>query len=340
MRPLEAIARPRVGLLGNPSDLYGGATLAFAFDAFRTRVRIAPAERLEVCPGHPDSLCVADWPSLLAEHCARDCERGVALVVAAAQRLVLHAPELRELSADDPRARFALVFDSDIPRQSGLSGSSAIVIAALRAMAEWFGVALAPFELSEHALAAETEELGLLAGPQDRVAQSYEGLVAMDFSRPRSAASYRVLDSQLLPPLWLAHDTAEGEPSASVHAEVRRRFDAGDPEVHALMARFPELVREGLAALDAGDADALSDAVDENLEARARLFPIQPRDLQMIELARAHGASAKLAGSGGAVVGVLPDEAVRPALEESLQAAGFRTLVPCVVGPRPVRERA
>ncbi len=35
-------ARPRVGLLGNPGDLYGGTVLAATIDTFETVVDISP----------------------------------------------------------------------------------------------------------------------------------------------------------------------------------------------------------------------------------------------------------------------------------------------------------
>jgi len=44
------------------------------------------------------------------------------------------------------------------------------------------------------ALAVETEDLGIAAGLQDRVAQAYQGLVFMDFERGRNAR----LDASLL----------------------------------------------------------------------------------------------------------------------------------------------
>ena len=74
------------------------------------------------------------------------------------------------------------------------------------------------------------------AGPQDRVIQAHQGLLWMDFSRPRDETSYVALDPALLPPLFVAWDRAPGTSSTVVHDDVRSRFDRGDPEVTTAIA--------------------------------------------------------------------------------------------------------
>jgi glucuronokinase len=118
----------------------------------------------------------------------------------------------------------------------GLSGSSAIVIAALRALGDWLGFELPPDQLAEAALACEVDELGITAGPMDRVIQAYEGLLAMDFAPPRAAASYRRLDPSGLPPLFLAWNPRGGAPSRRQHGDVRARWLRGDTEVREVVA--------------------------------------------------------------------------------------------------------
>ena len=58
---------------------------------------------------------------------------------------------------------------TSIPRGVGLGGSSAIVIAVLRALCALHGTELDPARMAELALAIETEDLAIAAGPQDRV---------------------------------------------------------------------------------------------------------------------------------------------------------------------------
>src|SRR5207248_715772 len=77
---------------------------------------------------------------------------------------------------------FSVRYHSDIPRQVGLAGSSAIIVATLRCLMDFYEVPI-PLEVQPSlALAVETEELGITAGLQDRVIQVFEGLVFMDFA--------------------------------------------------------------------------------------------------------------------------------------------------------------
>ena len=52
----------------------------------------------------------------------------------------------------------------------------------------------------------------------------------------------------------------------------------------------------------------------------------------MVEVARRCGASAKFAGSGGAIVGTYQDEAMLERLRAAMTALGSRTIIPMVTG--------
>src|SRR5207244_4841394 len=109
-----------------------------------------------------------------------------------------------------------------IPERVGLAGSSGIVVAALRALASASGVQLTPGQLATAALEAETEELGIAAGPQDRVVQAHGGLVAMDFDpRHGPAGAVESLDPALLPPLFVAWQRRPAASSGVFRAELR-----------------------------------------------------------------------------------------------------------------------
>ncbi|MDQ6607820.1 MAG: hypothetical protein M3Z06_14895, partial [Actinomycetota bacterium] len=86
-----------------------------------------------------------------------------------------------------------------------------------------------------------------------------------------------------------------------------------------------ELARAARAARDAllaGDAVELCRSVDASFEARRAMLVLDPRHVEMIELAQAAGASANYTGSGGAIVCVCRDEAERLAVDEALAGAG------------------
>ncbi|HTO55266.1 MAG TPA: GHMP kinase [Myxococcota bacterium] len=316
-------AYARAGLLGNPSDLFEGRAIALALANFRATVTIEPAARLELVPGADDRIA---YPSLreAAEMLdAYGCEDGIRLLRAALRKAVALRGGLGDLSPDDARLRFRMAYTTDIPRQVGLAGSSAIVTAALRALCDWLGHTLEPPELAEAALACETEELGITAGPMDRVAQAYEGLVAMDFRPPRGPASYRRLDPSRLPPLFLAWNPRGGTPSRVQHSDVRGRWLRGDTEVRRLVGDLVALAAKGEKVIESGDATELAALFDENFELRARVYPVSDVDRALVSIARARGAGAKLCGSGGAVIGGLRDPRAWPSLSRDYAAAGW-----------------
>ena len=74
----------------------------------------------------------------------------------------------------------SLAYRTTIPRQCGLSGSSALAAAALNCLLQHYGVDIAVAARPQLVLDAEAA-LGIQAGLQDRVVQVYGGLVYMDF---------------------------------------------------------------------------------------------------------------------------------------------------------------
>lgn len=331
MQRVVGRAWSRVGLLGNPSDGYEGRAIACSVRNFGAEVTIEPAERLEIVPGPADRVSFDDLRELSAALARQGSYGGLRLVRAAIARFVSHSGGLEELSTDDPRLRFRLDYTSDIPRQAGLSGSSAIVIAVLRALARWFERELAPGDLAELALAAEAEDLGIAAGPMDRVIQSYEGVMAMDFAPPRSDAAYRRLDPELLPPLFIAWDPEPGTDSGRLHGGVRTRWLSGDPEVLRAVELLRAIVERGERCLADGDREGFRGLMDENFDVRATIFPMREHDIEMVEIGRAAGAAVKFAGSGGAVVGALRSAGDFDAVAQAYADRGYPAARPFIV---------
>ena len=90
-------------------------------------------------------------------------------------------------------------------------------------------------------LDVERKELGISAGLQDRVVQTYEGLVYMDFTSgpfiragpfPTTVGGiYTHIDPALLPPLYLAYNVNVGGDSGGVHSTVKERWAQREPEL-------------------------------------------------------------------------------------------------------------
>ena len=276
-------ALARAALAGNPSDGYGGRTLAVTVPVFcaEAEVHVAAEDRL-------------DGP----------------LVRAAVERF-------RAVVGVGP---VEVRWTTTVPREVGLGGSSAIVIAVLRALAASAGAVLEPDELARMALAVEAEDLGIAAGLQDRLVQAHEGLLAMDFGEGGDVES---LDPALLPPLFVAWRTDAAAPSGVVHRALRARWESGDPAVREAMASLARHAAQARDALVAGDVAAFGACMDASLELRRRVMDVDPRVLRMAEVARSFGASVNSAGSGGAVVGTLP----RVDVCDALRAEGCGVVV-------------
>ena len=159
------------------------------------------------------------------------------------------------------------------------------------------------------ALAVETEDLGIAAGPQDRLVQAHEGLLYMDFAD--DGWRCEPLDPELLPPLFCAYARGAAAPSAAFHDDLRDRYEAGEERTRSGYWRGSASCAErGREALLDGRAEALGGLMSDNFDLRSPSWSSsRRRHVRMIELAGELGAGANYAGSGGAIVGVAPDAA-------------------------------
>ena len=324
----------RAGLIGNPSDGYYGKTISFIVRDFFAEVILYEWDRLELVLSQEDRSRFDTIHDLARDVQIHGYYGGIRLVKATIKRFVDYCQDRHPLH----ERTFSVRYESSIPRCVGLAGSSAIIVATLRALMQFYQVAI-PLHLQPSlVLSVETEELGLVAGLQDRVIQVYEGLVFMDFAKEslRQEAGYwyghyRPLDPACLPSLYIAFSTDAAEPTEFLHTPLRARYEQGDARVHAAMARFAELTLEARQALERGDPQGLSRLLDANFDLRRSICAIPPDQLQMVETAREAGASAKFAGSGGAILGVCPDETVYDTLKQRLEAIGCYVFRPTIL---------
>ena len=332
MTGIIGTAFARAGLLGNPSDGYGGKVLAVAIRNFAARVRLEESKRLTFIPSVGDEESYPGIEEFVDRIGLYGYYGSLRLVKAAFRRFCLHCRERGIVHHDRPFAAWA---ESDIPRQVGLGGSSAIVTAAMRAFMEYFEVEIPVEVLPGLVLSAERDELDINAGLQDRVAQVYGGCVYMDFDPEilgrTGAGRYERLDPALLPPLYLAFKPSLGKVSGRVLNEIKAKFDRGDAHTIEVLRRIAGLAERGKSALLAGDRDLFASLMDENFNLRRTIMTISPANIEMVEAARRTGAPAKFAGSGGSIVGTVRSDAGFTALEEALSGIGA-VAVRAVVG--------
>jgi glucuronokinase len=328
---IETYAYARAGLLGNPSDGYFGKTIAFLVRNFRARVLLYPSARLEITASKADMPVFESLEDLHTSTRWRGYYGGIRIIQALVVRFMDYC---REQGIELPNRNFTIEYESTIPLRLGMGGSSAIIIAALRALCQYYSVEIPPAVEAKLALETETKELGVPAGPQDRVIQVYEGLVYMDFAKnlmdSRGYGEYERLDPALLPNVYLAYRTSLSEGTEVFHTNVRERWNAGDAQVRGAMEEWASYAERGRQALIEGDVAALGKLIDANFDLRAKIYSISKGNLEMIETARAVGATSNFSGSGGAVTGTFADDRMFRKLEESYAPLGIKVIRPKV----------
>ncbi|XP_022856995.1 glucuronokinase 1-like isoform X1 [Olea europaea var. sylvestris] len=326
---VEHKAYARVGLLGNPSDVYYGRAISFSLGNFWASVRLEPSTDLVIVP-HPthDLVQFNSLPYLVNRLQTDGYYGGVRLLMAICKIFYNYCKE-NNISLHD--RNFKLSYDTNIPRQTGLSGSSAIVCAALSCLLDFYKVRhLIKLEVRPNLILNAEKELGIVAGLQDRVVQVYGGLVYMDFSKKHMEelghGLYTPMTVDLLPPLYLIYAENPSD-SGKVHSTVRQKWLDGDKFIISSMEEVANIPLEGHTALLEKDYTKLANLMNRNFDLRRQMFgddALGALNIEMVEVARRVGAASKFTGSGGAVVVFCPDgPSQAKLLEDACEKAGF-----------------
>ncbi|KAI7865576.1 hypothetical protein BDF14DRAFT_1730045, partial [Spinellus fusiger] len=315
-QPIQKRSYARVGLMGNPSDGFYGKTMSLLISNFWAEVVLVPNSPLQPDVGRISFMThlLADTRSFISASCLVSmCENdgydhGDRLLLSCFKVFFQHCKENK--IEVDTRQGFTAFYETNIPRQVGLAGSSAIITAFWKSLLQFYGVSdqQIPIELQATLVMMAELELGVSAGLQDRVIQAYGGLVSMDFEETHMKihkyGKYTLLDHKTLPPLWLAY-LANPEESGKVHSTVKQRFMAGDPVVVKGMRGFAALTDKAEKCLRDKDFCGFAQLMTDNFELRRSIYGeevLGAANLRMIALARQNKCAAKFSGSGGAVV--------------------------------------
>jgi glucuronokinase len=327
---IETKAYARAGFVGNPSDGYFGKTIAFCFKNFSANIVIYHSPELEILPSKRDHRVFKNIESLAADVNKHGYYGGFRLLKATIKCFYDYC--LKNHIKLEQR-NFTLRYTSDVPNRVGLAGSSAIITACMRALMNFYQVEMPGHILANLVLHVERKELAIPAGLQDRVAQAYQGVVYMDFDRNvmlrRGYGQYETLPSDTLPLVYVAYMEDLSEGTEVFHNDMRVRFNRKDPEVLEAMTFWADLtdrVKEKMIALQGASNEEkhaqIGPLLDANFDQRRRLYPISAGNIAMIEAARSVGASAKFAGSGGAIVGTYASDENYTQLKEALTEVG------------------
>ena len=76
------------------------------------------------------------------------------------------------------------------------------------------------------------------------------------------------------------------------------------------------------------DYKRLSELMNENFDERQKVMNISDSNLEMVQIARKCGASAKFTGSGGSIIGIYKDDDMLKKLIIELKAINARVIKP------------
>lgn len=327
-------AYARAGLLGNPSDGYNGKTISIIVRNFWAEVVLYEWGSVDIVQTEDDRASFRSIHDLAQDVRLHGYYGGIRLIKATIKRFVDYC-RAHNLKLHDNN--FSVRYETSVPRQVGLAGSSAIIVATLRCLMEFYGIEIPLEQQPSFVLAVETKELGISAGLQDRVIQCYEGMVYMDFDMlverdidGHICYAYDRLDPTLLPPIYIAYHHSLSEPTEMFHNDIRGRYDSGESSISDAMQHLALLTEQGRDALLNRDVEKLSMLIDENFNTRRGIYNLPSWQIKMVETARRCGASAKFAGSGGAIIGVYQDDAMFDELCDRMAEIGSRTIKPLV----------
>ena len=288
LRSIRATAPGRAGIIGNPTDGYGGSLVSCSI-AERATATIVPADQLILANKTGEK--VLKWENDFANQGDYfDIVRSV----------------LRYFKLYDLKAKIAI--DTTIPEQAGLAGSTAVIAAVLVAVSTYIGKSFNRYFLAELNRTIELNYMKCQCGYQDAYMTTFGGLNYLDF---RGKEYYKDLHNEQYAtvenlaeyvtdlPLVVAH-TGIKHHSGQFHKPLRERWLEGDPAVVKAYEDITAIAREGKKAIINGDWKQLGYLMNENHRIQDSIADSGEQNNYMIRIARENGAlGAKLAGAGG-----------------------------------------
>ncbi len=317
----------RINILGNPTDANEGDyhTISAAITLFAGGV-IEPAEELTF-----DFLQKGDLEKPLDSQTARVGQIAFTpddkfkLFKAAVSRMLRF---YRPLKMQMERTKVRIGIWTEVPRQSGLAGSSIIVLLILNALKEFYD--LPKREFNDYVLAELTQrieeiDLGVTCGFSDRYVTQMGGLAYLDyrgklfhkniFEEP--FATFERLDAPIDEMVFIVASSGVVRESGSVHSILRGRYlleyekKATYPDYTSpILEKFDEVAKTawlGKIYLLRGDLEAFGNLMNKNHQLVNEImlycgFPDGAGGANnlLIRAALDNGAlGAKLTGAGG-----------------------------------------
>jgi galactokinase/mevalonate kinase-like predicted kinase len=285
---IKVTAAGRAGIIGNPTDGYGGAMIACS-------IKNKAIATIEEC----DELVIKNSFGEVVLRWENDFENK-------GDYFDIVRSVLRHLKAYDLKAKITTY--SNIPVQAGLAGSTAILASVLSAVLAYMGRKANRYQLAEINRDIELNYMKCQCGYQDAYMTTFGGLNYLDFRgkeyyKEWHMEQYATVEnlSQYVDelPFVIAH-TGIKHHSGSFHKPLRERWLEGDPAVVNGYEAITEIAREGKKALINKDWKELAYLMNKNHEIQDSLADSGQQNRYMIKVAKENGAlAAKLAGAGG-----------------------------------------
>ncbi|CAJ0854803.1 1957_t:CDS:2 [Entrophospora sp. SA101] len=315
------------GLIGNPSDGFFGKTISLLISNFCAEITLIPNKFVDDDDNYSKinlhtsaNLNLQSFKNLesLVNISTIEGYDNPTNLIQATLKVFYDYCQIRKIFLHNQG--FSIIFDTNIPRQVGLSGSSAIITAFFKSLMKFYDLTNRDIPLDIQPsliLSVEKIELSIQAGLQDRVIQVYQGLMYMNFDenhmKTKGYGIYKRIDINLLPKyLWIAY---ECNPSSSgrIHSNIRKRYDSGDQEVITTMKELSNITEEAYELLNDKTISSSKKSLEfsilmtKNFNYRLKIFgenSLGKNTLRMIEIANKYGFAAKFTGSGGCIVGI------------------------------------
>jgi len=252
---IKVSAPGRAGIIGNPTDGYGGSMIA-----------CSTKNRAYVTIERADDLIIENDMGKVVLKWENDFDNQ-------GDYFDLVRSVLRYFKLYDMKGK--IKSSTDIPVQAGLAGSTALLSCILAAVSAYAGISYNRYELAEVNRSIELNYMKTHCGYQDAYMTSFGGLNYPGFSRqgilqgPLIVSFYAVVEplSSYVKtlPFVVAH-TGVKHHSGSFHKPLRDRWLEGEETVVNAYRDIAHLAREGKKALIKGDWDQLAYLMNKNHE--------------------------------------------------------------------------
>ena len=289
----------RLGLAGGGSDvspysdIYGGLVLNATINMYAyCSIEETDSDKIEIIATDlQQEVCYPVSDSLPIDGCL-DLHKGV------------YNRVVKDYGAR-PRS-FRITTYSDAPAGSGLGSSSTMVVAILKAFAEWLNLPMGDYEIAHLAYKIEREDLALSGGKQDQYAAAFGGFNYMEF-----LSDNHVIVNPLRVKRWIIDElessmvlyyTGASRSSAKIIDEQKRNTSSGNSVAIEAMHRIKQSAKDMKDVLLRGDIQGFATILGQAWEDKKKMATsiTNPMIQQVMDVAMGAGAIAgKVSGAGG-----------------------------------------